>query len=93
MPIYAYRPAVLEHLSAHGVAPRPTSPPQLVRDFLSGLYRYELRVLKGRLLRKEFARAEYAQRVIEVRRRYVLLSVPIETWAEARDERPAPPGE
>jgi hypothetical protein len=82
MTTYAYRPDVLERLSGHGVAPRATTPPQLVRDFLSELYRYELRELRGRLLRRAFPRKEYAHRVIEVRRRYALLSIPIENWAE-----------
>jgi hypothetical protein len=52
----------------------------LLRDFLSALYRYEIRRLKGRLLSKEFPQPEYAARVRALRRGYVLLSIPLETW-------------
>ena len=82
-----YTPEVLAELLRHGVAPRPTTDPQRVRDFLSALYRYEIRALKGRLLRREFPQSEYADRVRSLRRQYVLLSIPLETWTRpAGDE-------
>jgi hypothetical protein len=77
-----YRADVMEALARHGVRPRPETPPALVRDFLSDLYRWELRRLRDRLLAREFPRHEYARKVVEVRRRYLLLSRPIESWTE-----------
>jgi hypothetical protein len=75
-----YTEEVLEELRHHGVAPTGVTDPQLVRDFLSALYRYEIRQLKARLLAGEFRQAEYASRVRALRRGYVLLSIPLETW-------------
>ena len=81
---YRYTRDVLEELRRHGVAPTEATDPQQVRDFLSALYRYEIRQLKARLLAGEFPQREYASRVRALRRGYVLLSIPLETWT-ARD--------
>lgn len=78
-----YRPDVIEALARHGVRPGPDTPPALVRDFLYDLYRWELRRLRDRLLAHEFPRREYARRVVDLRRRYPLLSRPLEAWTEA----------
>jgi hypothetical protein len=75
-----YTEEVLEELLRHGVAPTGATDPQLVRDFLSAIYRYEIRQLKARLLAGEFRQVEYASRVRALRRGYVLLSIPLETW-------------
>jgi hypothetical protein len=80
---FAYTPEVLDELLRHGVAPTGATDPQMVRDFLSAVYRYEIRRLKGRLLANEFPKAEYASRVRALRREYVLLSIPLETWTRA----------
>ena len=77
---YAYTPEVLEELAAHGLIPLPETPPQALRDVLRDLYKYEIKVLKARLLAGEFPRPEYADRVIQLRRRYPLLSVPVGLW-------------
>lgn len=77
---WQYRPDVLEELTRHGVVPTPATDPQVVRDFLSALYRYEIRRLKGRLLRGQFPQRDYAALVRLLRRQYVLLSIPLETW-------------
>ncbi len=76
----SYRPEVLEELAAHGIVPKPSTPPQFIRDYLSDLYRYEIRRLKRRLLAGEFPRDQYNARVVELRIRYPLLSVPVERW-------------
>jgi hypothetical protein len=78
---YSYTSEVLDELLRHGLAPRPETDPQLVRDYLSDLYRFEIRRLKGRLAKKEFPLAEYSDRVRALRRGYVLLSIPLELWA------------
>jgi hypothetical protein len=88
---HAYRPEVIAQLARHGVRPRPDTSPQLVRDFLSQLYRYELRTLRRQLLRASFPRHEYAERVIAVRRRYALLSLPLEHWTDLRATQPPVP--
>jgi hypothetical protein len=87
---YAYTPEVLEELAVHGLRPEPSTSPQRLRDALRDLYKYEIKVLKARLLAGEFPKAEYADRVIELRRKYPLLSVPIEFWLARTSARPNP---
>lgn len=77
---FTYRSEILETLAAHGLAPTPHTPPAFVREALSGLYRHEIRQLRARLLRREFPRHEYAGRVDSLRRRYVLLKLPVALW-------------
>jgi hypothetical protein len=79
---FNYRPAVLEALTAHGVRPDSDSPPDLVRDFINELYRFEIRRLRARMIGGEFPRAEYATRVDELRTRYPILGIPILFWTE-----------
>lgn len=79
---YRYRPDVLAQLAAHGVTPTPATSPELVRDFLNDLYRYELRRLRDRLLRGEVQKPNYYARVVEVRQRYALLSLKLWRWME-----------
>ncbi len=79
---YRYRPDVLAHLWSHGIQPTPDTPPQLVYDFVSDLYRYELRRLRDRLGRGDIGKAGYADRVIAIRRRYPLLSFVAQSWVE-----------
>jgi hypothetical protein len=79
---YRYKPDVLEQLAAHGVRPTPATPPDKVHEFVNDLYRYELRRLRDRLLRREIARPDYYVHVLEVRRRYALLSQKLWEWTE-----------
>ncbi len=81
---FEYRADIVDRLLAHGVRPRPTTRPELVKEFVSDLYRHELRRLRASLRRREFAKSELAARVIELRRRYPLVSLPIEEWARRR---------
>ncbi len=78
-----YRPEVLEALLCFGVRPAHTTRPELVHEFISDLYRHELRTLRDRLLRKEFPKHEYFGRVVELRRRYRLISMRPREWLEA----------
>lgn len=73
---------MLEQLAVHGVKPTAATLPGLVHEFLNDLYRYELRRLRDCLLRREIPKAEYHDRVVEVRRRYPLLSVKPWQWME-----------
>jgi hypothetical protein len=78
---FRYRPEVLDALARHGLAPRAETSPQLLRDAINDLYRYEIRRLRQRLLRKEFPKEAYVPKVLELRAKYLLLSVPIEEWS------------
>jgi hypothetical protein len=49
---FHYRADVLEHLWRHGVHPSSRTQPHLVREFVRDLYRYEIRQLRGRMLRQ-----------------------------------------
>jgi hypothetical protein len=77
---FEYAPEALDILAGHGLRPGPDTPPRIVREGLSDLYRYEIRRLKQCLLAGEFPKADYIDRVIDLRRRYWLLSIPIERW-------------
>ena len=78
--IYRYRPDVLEWLVRHGVRPTPATPPELVHEFVSDLYRFELRRLRDRLRQGEIARASYHDRVVALRLAYPLISLKASEW-------------
>ena len=77
---YRYRPEVIDALARHGLAPGAGTPPQLLRDAINDLYRYEIRRLRQRLLRQEFPKQEYVPRVVALRDRYLLLAMPMAEW-------------
>jgi hypothetical protein len=77
-----YRESVLNELARHGVAPCAETPPELVHDFINDLYVYEIRALKAKLKAGHFPKSEYAGRVAELRRRYPILSLPVNHWTE-----------
>jgi hypothetical protein len=79
---YRYRPAVLEQLQVHGIQPKPSTPPELVFDFITDLYRYELRRLRDRLVRGDIPKIGYIDHVIALRRKYPLVSVKAVEWIE-----------
>lgn len=73
---------MLDLLAAHGIRPRSTTGPELIHEFVNDLYRFELRRLRDRLLRREIRKLDYYGRVVEIRRRYPLLSMKISEWTE-----------
>jgi hypothetical protein len=73
--MFTYRADVLEHLLMHGVRPTRHTPPELVRDFVRDLYKYEIRVLRTRYIGGEFSKSEYWHRVDTLRRRYPVLAL------------------
>ena len=79
---YRYRPEVLEQLLQHGVRPTSATPPELVYDFLNDLYRYELRRLRKALVDGEIPKPGYYDRVVELRRKYPLVSIKPIRWIE-----------
>lgn len=82
MPEYRYRRDVLGALWRHGVQPTSRTDPQLVRGYVRDLYKYEIRVLRERYLRKEFPKREYAERVDALRRSYPVLALTAREWVE-----------
>jgi hypothetical protein len=72
---FRYRAEVLAQLLRHGVRPTDRTPPRLVRHFVRDLYKYEIRCLRDRYLRREFPKIEYASRVDALRRRYPVLAL------------------
>ena len=77
---YIYHPEVLEELARHGLRPRRDTSPQAVRDALRDLYKYEIKRLRADLLANRIVKIDYAGRVLELRRKYPLLSVPLQLW-------------
>jgi hypothetical protein len=77
---YVYKPEVLDELATHGLVPRGDTAPDFLRDAVRELYKYEIKLLRSRLLAGAFPRAEYAGRVVELRRRYPLLSIATQYW-------------
>jgi hypothetical protein len=83
MPEYRYRRDVLNALWRHGVQPTPRTDPQLVRDYVRDLYKYEIRVLRERYLQQEFPKREYAEKVDALRRSYPVLALTAREWVDA----------
>jgi hypothetical protein len=75
VPDYRYRADVLEQLLRHGVRPTPHTSPQLVRDYVRDLYKFEIRALRERYIRREFPKQEYWTRVDNLRRQYPVLAL------------------
>jgi hypothetical protein len=72
---FRYRAIVLAQLLVHGVRPTEHTSPQLVRDYVRDLYKYEIRRLRERYMRGEFPKIEYANRVDALRRSYPELAL------------------
>lgn len=71
----AYRADVLRELERHGVRPLPHTRPDLVREYVRDLYKFEIRRLRDRMLAGAFPKAEYASRVDALRRQYPVLAL------------------
>lgn len=77
---FDYREDILAELARHGLRPRPLTHPDFVRGAVRDLYLYEIRRLRDRCRAGEFPTTELSARVIELRRRYPVLSIPIFKW-------------
>ena len=82
---YRYRSQVLDQLGMHGLVPGTETPPERLRDALSDLYRHEIRTTRAHLLEGRIERAHYVNHILELRRRYWLLSVPTALWLQQRE--------
>lgn len=74
------KPEIIAELARHGLAPKAETSPALLREQISDLYRFEIRKLRDRCRAGEFTTRELPAKVIELRKRYLLLSLPLEQW-------------
>ncbi|MGE3275420.1 MAG: hypothetical protein AB7O67_09930 [Vicinamibacterales bacterium] len=81
--IWHYRPEVIDELARHGLSPRPDTPPDRLRAQINDLYRIEIRALRDRCRAGEFTTRDLPARVVELRKRYLLLSIPVDRWTES----------
>jgi hypothetical protein len=81
--IFEYDAELLAALARLGIMPKPRTPPEKARELVNDLYRYELRRLRDRLVAREIPKAGYADRVSQLRKRYWMLSLPLDLWAQA----------
>jgi hypothetical protein len=77
---WIYPPEFMTALAALGVAPTPRTPPSLARGAVDELYKYELRRLRDRLRTHQVERRDYTSRVIDLRRKYWVLTLPLAAW-------------
>ncbi len=83
---WTYPPELRTALADLGFAPRPHTPPALVRDAVDELYKVELKRLRLRHLRGEVAKADFADRVIQLRKKYWVLTLPVAAWEKVCGE-------
>jgi len=79
---FKYRETVLNELARHGLSPTDDTPPELAHQFVTDLHLFEIRKLKRRMLAGEIPKQEYAKTVEALRKRYPVLSLPVQFWIE-----------
>jgi hypothetical protein len=72
----------MTELERHGLRPDSDTTPEQLREQIHDRYLVEIRQLRDRCRAGEFPRQELKARVIELRKRYALLSVPVDKWIE-----------
>lgn len=72
---FSYRADVLRELERHGVIPKPHSSPELVRGYVRELYKYQLRQLRDRYVKKQFPKLEFHARVEALKNQYPVLAL------------------
>jgi hypothetical protein len=82
------RSVVLAALLSHGLRPTPATPVERLRTQVRDLYLYEIRQLRQAVRRGAFPIDTYAARVVALRTRYPLLSLPLDQWHEPDAARP-----
>ena len=80
-----YKPEVIDELARHGLRPGPDTSPATLREQINDLYRIEIRKLRERCRAGEFSTRELPAQVLELRKRYMLLSIPFARWTETDD--------
>jgi hypothetical protein len=79
---YTYHQQVLDELARHGLKPFPSTAPEQLRDAVRDLYKFEIKRLRSQLLAGRIQKRDYAGHVVELRKRYRLLSIPTGLWTE-----------
>jgi len=79
---FRYRQTVVDELARHGLRPRPETTPARLRAAINDLYRIEIRRLRDRCRAGEFPPRDLSAHVRMLRKRYMLLSIPVERWTE-----------
>lgn len=74
------RPEIQEQLSRHGVRLQRDTSLALVRTYVRDLYNFELRQQRDRVRAGALDKAKLIEEVHVLRRKYWVLSVPIEEW-------------
>jgi hypothetical protein len=74
------KPEVLSELASHGLIPNERTSTARLREQINDLYRIEIRKLRDRCRAGEFTTRELPAHVIELRKRYILLSIPMDQW-------------
>lgn len=78
--MWTYPPEFLASLAGLGLAPRPATPPSIVRAALNDLYRFELRRERDRLRSGAIEKSDYLGIVVALRRKYWLLTFQPAHW-------------
>ena len=78
----SWDPQMLDALAGLGLAPKDDTPPELLREHLNDLYRFELRRLRDSLRAGQVAKADYIGHVLELRKKYWMLSVRVDKWRD-----------
>lgn len=74
------RPEVLDQLTRHGIRPGSDASLDRVRTFVRDLYNFELRRQRDRVRAGQLSKDELVEEVIELRRKYWVLSLPLDEW-------------
>ena len=77
---WTYPPELLAALAPLGIAPTDRTPPALARDAVDELYKYELRRLRDQLRSGDVERSSYLPRIIALRKKYWVLTLPLPAW-------------
>ena len=77
---WSYPPELLTAPAPLGLAPTAATPPVLAREAVDELYKYELRRLRDQLRAGQVERSSYLARVIALRKKYWVLSLPLSAW-------------
>jgi hypothetical protein len=77
---WTYPPELVVALAPLGIVPKDDTPPAFAREAVDELYKYELRRLRDRVRAGEADRSDYLARVIGLRKKYWVLTLPLPAW-------------
>ena len=91
--MWSYPEELLAALIPLGLAPTERTAPAFAREAVDELYKYELRRLRDQLRAGDVERANYLGRVIALRKKYWVLTLPLSAWEKicARTSSPTLP--